>query len=86
MNAADHASGRIALHQAAEHGHLETLKLLLVRGAEVDARDRWSWTPLHRAATQGGWRVAEVLLQHGADVNAKTSDRKGPLDLARQTG
>jgi ankyrin repeat protein len=86
VNAADHTSGRRALHEAAEHGHLETLKLLLVRGAEVDARDRWSWTPLHRAATQGGWRVVEVLLQHGADVNAKTSDRKGPLDLARQTG
>jgi ankyrin repeat protein len=85
VNAADQTSGRRALHEAAEHGHLEVLKILLVRGAEVDARDRWSWTPLHRAANQGGWRVVEVLLQHGADVNAKTSDRKRPLDLACQT-
>jgi ankyrin repeat protein len=84
VDAADHTSGRRALHEAAKHGHLETLKLLLVRGAKVDARDRLSWTPLHHAATQGGWRVVEVLLQHGADVNAKTSDRKGPLDLACQ--
>jgi ankyrin repeat protein len=86
VNAADHTSGRRALHEAAEHGHVETVKILLGRGAEVDARDKWTWTPLHRAATQGGWRVVEVLLQHGADVNAKTSGGEGPLDLACQIG
>jgi hypothetical protein len=84
VNAADHTSGRRALHEAAEQGGLEIVKMLLARGAEVDARDKWIQTPLHRAAFQGELRVAEVLLKRGADVNAKTSDEKSPLDLASQ--
>jgi hypothetical protein len=68
LNAADHTSGRRALHEAAEEGHLEIVKLLLIHGAEVNVRDKWAQTPLHRAFFCRQPRVVEVLLRHGADV------------------
>ncbi|MBA0599699.1 hypothetical protein Gorai_005907, partial [Gossypium raimondii] len=36
--------GRTALHIAACEGHVEVVKLLLVRKANIDARDRWGST------------------------------------------
>ena len=42
--------GRTALHDAAEGGHLEVIKLLLRYNAEVDAQDAMGRTPLFRAA------------------------------------
>ncbi|MBA0768384.1 hypothetical protein Gotri_017186, partial [Gossypium trilobum] len=36
--------GRTALHVAACEGHVEVVKLLLSRNANIDARDRWGST------------------------------------------
>lgn len=36
--------GRTALHIAACEGHVEVVKLLLIRKANIDARDRWGST------------------------------------------
>lgn len=36
--------GRTALHIAACEGHVEVVKLLLIRRANIDARDRWGST------------------------------------------
>lgn len=36
--------GRTALHIAACEGHVEVVKLLLTRKANIDARDRWGST------------------------------------------
>lgn len=36
--------GRTALHIAACEGHVEVVKLLLSRKANIDARDRWGST------------------------------------------
>lgn len=38
--------GRTALHIAACEGHVEVVKLLLSRKANIDARDRWGSTVL----------------------------------------
>ena len=54
--------------QAAGKGRLETVKLLLEKGADVDAIGRLGRTPLHMA--QHSFEVVRVLLEAGADVDA----------------
>jgi hypothetical protein len=59
---------------------VEITKELLLRGAEVDARNMYSETPLHFAIKQGkGLELVRELLKHGAYVNA--TDRKGNTPL-----
>lgn len=60
------------LHVAAEHGNTEVIKLLLERGAELDARrGPKSETPLHWAARATSKEAVEVLLKAGADPKLK---------------
>jgi ankyrin repeat protein len=46
-----------------------TVRLLLDRGAEVNARSHLNDTALHLAAGQGHAAVVQVLLEAGASVN-----------------
>lgn len=70
---------------AAREGKAETAKLLLNRGANVNARSANNRTALHIAA-DAWWRedvqVVELLLDAGANPNAKDETGRTPLDLA----
>ncbi len=72
------------LHEAAAMGHLEVARLLLERGADVNAKNKHGFTPLHFAAGIGHTDVAKLLLEHGADVNAKDEHGRTPADIARE--
>jgi ankyrin repeat protein len=67
------------LHQAASYGAVESAKLLLAAGADVNAG---SYTPLHHAASEGNAKMVRFLLERGAKVNARDADRNTPLLLA----
>ncbi len=73
-DARDAGLGETALHLALAKQHPEAAKLLIVRGADVNARDRRGRTPLHIAAEQGYADVAKMLLDRGALVDARTKD------------
>lgn len=77
-----------ALHGAAKKGHKRIVTLLLLRGAEVNARASGlhGETPLHYACKYGHVDVARVLLTGGADVSAETQDGRTPLQCAREKG
>jgi ankyrin repeat protein len=67
--------GFTPLHFAAFFGHPAAAKLLIKRGAELEARSTnrefaFDATPLHSASAAGRRDVCEVLLDAGADVNA----------------
>jgi uncharacterized protein len=67
--------GFTPLHFAAFFGHPEAAKLLVDRGADLDARSTNAQfaldaAPLHSASAAGQLEVCVVLLDAGADVNA----------------
>ncbi len=73
--------GGTALTWAAWLNYPEVVKVLLDRGAKVNAADAEGRTALHEAI---GWGVETVrpLLDKGADVNARTKSGETPLMLA----
>jgi ankyrin repeat protein len=71
--------GWTPLHWAADRGRLETAKLLLERGAEVDSREDRGTTPMLSAVWRGHLDLVELLLASGADVNSGDLDGETPL-------
>lgn len=55
-----------ALHVAAHCGHVRVAKLLLERGADVNARALNGFTPLHIACKKNRLKMVELLIKHGA--------------------
>jgi len=78
------------LHWAAAGGQNEIVKLLIAKGADVNATDGDGDTPLHLAGnTTASTEIAELLISKGADVNAMNLSPPGrriggmtPLDMA----
>ena len=60
------------LHWAAYLGDLKMVKLLISKGADLDAVDPSYGTPLHLAAEQAHVEVVEFLLGSGAQVSASS--------------
>ena len=54
-------------------------ELLIARGADVNAEDKYGKTPLHGAAECGNQDIVEFLLDCGADVNALDLSKSSPL-------
>ncbi len=70
-----------SLQRAAAKGDIEQVRLLISKGADVNARDEKGMTPLYYAARYGRKEVAELLISKGADVNVK-EDRWGGTPLS----
>jgi ankyrin repeat protein len=76
-----------ALHACIALGNsLESLRLLLEAGADVNATQAGSDTPLHQAAATGNAAVVALLLEHGADKAARCDQGKTPAAYARERG
>ncbi|OJD20244.1 hypothetical protein ACJ73_08423 [Blastomyces percursus] len=68
VNAASH-NGKTGLHKAVKGNRLATGELLFDHGADVNALDAFSMTPVDVAAAQrNSGPVVELLLKRGADV------------------
>jgi hypothetical protein len=74
------AGGQTALHHAAKRGREATVRLLVDRGADVNAKNNYRETVLHLAARREA--VVRLLVDRGADVNAKDNNRVTVLHLA----
>ncbi|XP_067887442.1 transient receptor potential cation channel, subfamily N, member 1 isoform X6 [Heterodontus francisci] len=71
---------------AAERGHTEMVKILLLNHARVDVFDEHGKAGLHLAAENGHDQISDILLWHKAFVNAKTKLGLTPLHLGAQNG
>ncbi len=56
---------------AALSKHVETARLLLDHGAELNATNKNGMTPLHYAAESDSVLMVQLFLDRGADVIAK---------------
>lgn len=83
---ADNPNRVAPVHAAAAACDHETMKLLIARGADVNAKQVMDYTPLHGAASRGDIDMAKLLLAHGADRNARGADGKSVADVAREHG
>jgi hypothetical protein len=58
------------------------VSLLIDHGADVNATNKFLWTPLHVAAAEGHTEVVRELARRGADILARTIHTNLPLDEA----
>lgn len=75
-----------ALHFAAQQGNVESARVLLDAGADVNAPHPEHGSPLVIAVASGHDALAQFLLERGADPNIKDAWGISPLHYALQEG
>lgn len=70
------------LHVSVTKSNKAVIKMLLQKGAIVNAKTKYEKTALHIAAEHAKYEAVKILLEYGADVNSKTDDGITPLHLA----
>ncbi len=70
MNSRD-KEDRTPLHVASQNGHLDVIRWLLDRGADVNALEVNGKTPLSLALDEGKIEASRLLLERGADANLR---------------
>jgi len=74
--------GATALWWACQEGHLEIVKLLISRGADVNTGDEeCGHTPLRQAVGEDHPEIAELMIRNGADPNSGTPSDPGDTPL-----
>jgi ankyrin repeat protein len=67
---------------ASRKARLETARLLVELGADVNAVGENGWTALHGAAYTGSDGILQFLVENGANLNAKDRFGQTPLSIA----
>jgi uncharacterized protein len=88
LAATDAPDGFSGLGLAIFFGHLQTARLLVEAGADVDRPSRNSFrvTPLHSAVASGNVELVELLLAHGARPDPEEFLGATPLHSAAAAG
>uniref|UniRef100_A0A7M4F8M0 Ankyrin repeat and sterile alpha motif domain containing 6 n=1 Tax=Crocodylus porosus TaxID=8502 RepID=A0A7M4F8M0_CROPO len=79
-------AGNTGLQLAAGGGHEQLVRVLLRKGASVQSRNHYGWSPLMQAARFGHLTVAHILLENGADLNAQNKLGASILTMASRGG
>lgn len=84
------STGSTAVHRATRRGKAAALRELISgRDVDLDATDKYDFTPLHIACHLGKADCVQILLDHGAKVNSWTDQpaiETTPLSLAIANG
>jgi len=78
--------GWTCLMTAARNGHLAICRLLLDKGAQLEAKGVFGYTSLHYPAIQDHVEIVSLLCDHGADVEARDVYGYRPLHWAAMNG
>lgn len=78
--------GNTTLHLAALIGAKDSVKLLIDRGADVEALNGRQRTPLHEAAISGSVKIVKMLCENGAKIDAVMKTGRTPLHYAAHYG
>ena len=74
--------GLTALILAAREGEMESAKLILDKGADVNQVTEYGWTPLLTATNNRNYKLAKELIERGANVNQANKGGWTPLYIA----
>lgn len=76
-------SGHTALHHACTPpiGNVEMTKLLLAKGANVDAQNRYGEVPLFFPFQGGDIPLIDILMEHGADLGIPDGNGDSPRKM-----
>ncbi len=74
--------GLTALHFAVREGDLETVKVLVEAGADVNQVSEFGWTPLLTATQNRYYEMGKYLLEQGANPNIANEGGWNPLYIA----
>lgn len=74
------------LHKAVEAKHYEIVKLLVIKGANVEARNHKGETVIHTAARIGSHDIVTLLLEKRAKLNVTNDYGETPLHAAVESG
>ncbi|MGV8118444.1 MAG: ankyrin repeat domain-containing protein [Candidatus Xenobiia bacterium LiM19] len=90
LRANNHSYGTTLLHQIAGCGDVETARLIVKKGIDVNIRDMTGRTPLHhctsRVGNEGSNEMLSFLISQGALVNAQDGEGKTTLHYACMSG
>ena len=75
-----------ALSCAADRKHADVAKVLIDAGADIETRDKESWTPLMYACKNGSQPIVKMLVEAGAEVRATHKDGSTSLMFAAVFG
>ncbi|KAJ8439162.1 hypothetical protein Cgig2_027088 [Carnegiea gigantea] len=85
-NQAPTTSTSYALHCAARHGDLPSVRKLTSKGYDVNAADEDGYTPLMLAAKEGYGSLCQFLISRGAKCDIVNPRHETALSLARRNG
>jgi len=77
--------GEQALMFAAWRGHVDAVRWLLDRGAQIN-RAGLQWSALHYAVFAGHEKASKALIARGANINARSTNGSTPLMMAAREG
>jgi len=70
------------IHEAAQEGDVQRARDLLDAKADVNAKDKYGWTPLRWAIVWSHTEIGKLLIDAGANVGEDTGDGLTLLHLA----
>uniref|UniRef100_A0A8P4GCD3 Ankyrin 1, erythrocytic b n=1 Tax=Dicentrarchus labrax TaxID=13489 RepID=A0A8P4GCD3_DICLA len=79
-------NGITPLHIASRRGNVMMVRLLLDRGAQIDAKTKNGLSPIHMAAQGDHMDCVRQLLQYNAEIDDITLDHLTPLHVAAHCG
>jgi len=73
-NASKEVDVNEALCYASREGHMDIVRLLVERGADLNYH-KWPWTPLALAAQNNHFEIVKFLFDKGSDVNTASKEK-----------
>ena len=87
INWPEPTDGGSPLHWAAFHDRVDTIRVLLQRGARLDAKNKDGELPIHVAARTNKVEAFFIMLMKNPDLlNARDDKGRTPIDTARKHG
>jgi len=71
-----------ALVYASRSGSIDSARVLLEAGADVNQTTKYGWSPLLAATQNRNYQFGKFLIEHGADVNLANKGGWSPLYIA----